>query len=94
MPVNLFAGKSKAWLVERRNALQTMLTSGGGSQTHVAIAPGMYDEFANMSQVQLERQLMQILYALFLLDPDNFTNPYASKVMSVSTMYPGTYGSG
>ena len=87
--INLFAGKDKAWLIARRDYLQTVLASGAGSKTHVGIEQGVFHEYAEMSQSQLKETLMAILYALFCLDPDNFPDPRRQKVMKISTVYAG-----
>ena len=84
---NLFEGKTVEWLLERRSALQDALSRATGSQTHVAIAPGMYDEFDGVTQEQLKAQLRDIRYALFCEDPDAYSNPNTDRVMKIITAY-------
>lgn len=79
MILNYFEGKTKEWLLARRDALQDALASGVGSQTHVAIAPGMGHDFTSMTQGQIEDQLKRVLYALFRLDPTNYSDPYVAR---------------
>ena len=85
--MNIFEGKSVAWLLERRTALQDILAGDGGSQTHVGIAPGIFDEFDKLTEAQLIERLRRINYALYLEDPDTYPNPNTSKVMKVQTVY-------
>lgn len=87
MPLNIYAGKSEAWLIERRNALQEILTRGAGGQTSVGIAGGVKHDFAQVSLEQIRRQLVDVLYALYLLNPDEFENPHAQKAMKASVVY-------
>lgn len=77
--INLFLGQTKEWLVTRRNYLQTVLASGAGSKTHVGIEQGVFHEYEALSRTQMENTLLQIMYALWELDPDNFPNPEASS---------------
>jgi len=84
---NLFEGKTVEWLLERRSALQDALARGAGSQTQVGIAAGMSDSFASMTQAELKEQLRSIRYALFIEDPDNYTNPDLDRRMKVTTYY-------
>jgi hypothetical protein len=85
--MNIFEGKSQAWLLERRSALQDILAGDGGSQTHVGIAPGIFDEFDKLTEAQLIERLRKINYALYVIDPDLYDNPNASKVLKVQTVY-------
>jgi len=84
---NIFEGKTVEWLIERRSALQDALASGAGAQNHVALAPGMFHEFADMTQTELMAQLKSVRYALWCEDPDNYTNPETEKRMRVVTDY-------
>lgn len=82
---NEFEGRPAAWLLERRTALQDILGSPAGSQTHVGIQQGVFHEFAEMSRAELRQTLRSIRYALWCLDPDTYTNPLTEKVMTVFT---------
>ncbi len=74
MPINVFPGKTKVWLEERLDAINDALD--GGSQTRVALAPGMADEFSGLSAAELRKRRDEYLYALHLLDPVSYANPY------------------
>lgn len=84
---NLFEGKTVEWLLERRSALQDSLASGAGAQNHAAIAPGMFHEFADMTQAELKNQLTAVRYALFCEDPDNYDDPRRERIMRVTTIH-------
>jgi hypothetical protein len=86
MPINYYAGKSKEWLIERRDALQDALASSAGGQTRVSLDRGMYDEFAGLKESELQTRLAQVLYALHLLDSETYPNPYTQKVMKATTV--------
>ncbi len=85
--MNIFAGKSAAWLLERREALQSILAGDGGSQTHVGIAPGIFDEFDKLTEAQLITRLQRINYALYVIDPDAYPIEDQRRVMKISTVY-------
>lgn len=91
---NIFDGKTVEWLLARRSALQDALASGAGALNHVALAPGMFHEFADMSQEELKKQLMAVRYALFCEDPDNYDDPRREKIMRVITIHGGCYHDG
>jgi hypothetical protein len=76
---NYFVGKSVEWLIVRRDVLQDLLAGSGGSETHIAIEPGMYDEFRFLTEEQLQIRLERILYALNQLDPDTYPNPAGQR---------------
>jgi hypothetical protein len=84
---NLFEGKTVAWLLERRSAIQDALARAAGSQTQVGLAPGMQDQFDKLTQEQIKTQLRDIRYALFCADPDNYSNPNKDRVMKILTSY-------
>lgn len=84
---NLFEGKTVEWLLARRENLQDALARATGSQTHVALSPGMFDEFEGVTQEQLKTQLRDIRYALWCEDPDNYSNPENDRRMKVQTRY-------
>lgn len=85
--INLFEGKTVEWLLQRRDVLQDALARATGAQTRVALAPGMHDEFADLSQKELKDQLMAVRYALFCADPDNYDDPRRERVMRVKTIH-------
>lgn len=91
---NLFDGKTVEWLLARRSALQDALASGAGAQNHAAIAPGMFHEFADMSQKELKDQLLAVRYALWCEDPNNYADPRREKIMRVITVHGGGYFDG
>lgn len=84
---NYYVGKSVEWLIQRRDVLQDLLAGTGGSETRVAIEPGMYDEFAELTEQQLETRLERILYALNQIDPDAYPDPTSAKRMKILTVY-------
>ncbi len=49
----------------------------GGSQTAVGIAPGIRHEFKDVAVGDLRTRLDEYDYALFLIDPAIYENPYA-----------------
>jgi hypothetical protein len=85
MPRNMFPGLGESELLPKRALVSAALD--GGSQTHVAIAPGIFHEFSRMSEAQLRRRLEEYDYALYLIDPERYPNPYTTKVMKVKTVY-------
>lgn len=85
MPRNMFPGEGIAELKARRASVMSALS--GGSQTHVGIEPGVFHEFKEMTRQESERQLQWIDYALWLLDPDTYENPYTGKRMVIHSTY-------
>lgn len=85
--MNIYEGKTVEWLLARRSALQDALASGSGAINHVALAPGMYHEFADLTPKQLKDQLRDVQYALWCEAPDIYTNPDTAKRMKVVTSY-------
>lgn len=77
--INYFSGKSVEWLVARRDVLQDLLAGSGGSETRIALAPGMYDEFSGLTEAQLETRLTRILSALHELEPTTYTSPATKR---------------
>lgn len=46
-----------------------------GNQTAVGMKPGVRHEFSDRSAAELDKTIMEIKEALFLLDPDTYPNP-------------------
>lgn len=87
---NIYEGKTVEWLLKARSELQDAIKIAAGSQTHAAIAPGMFHEFAELTQPELRVKLKEIRYALWCEDPDTYTNPETEKRMRVVTDYSGS----
>ena len=71
-----FPGMSAEWLRARLTALMESDAIPGGAQTHVAIAPGMFHEFAEISGGDLDKKKKNLIYALWLREEEGFYNPF------------------
>ena len=75
MPRNFFAGWNLGELLDERRAIQERLSTGSITETSVA---GVRTVYSNISDAR--NALTRVEYALFLLDPDEYDNPYESVV--------------
>ena len=84
MPVNYYVGKSAAELLVLLDSLQKRATTGFVSQTSAA---GLQQirSFQNGRPVSVE--IRAVLYSLWKLDPDTYSNPYASRIRRTRPHY-------
>ena len=74
MPRNFYKGWTLDELLTERKALQQRLTTGQLSEVSAAGVRTAYDHSG--ANASAEQNLLRVEYALWLMEPDNFTNPY------------------
>lgn len=85
MARNIYPGKTISELLPIRERIMEART--GGSIVSVGISAGIRNDFAPMKRADLDIALLEVDYALFLLEPETYSNPYAGKTMKISTVY-------
>lgn len=81
--MNVFDGVSLEDLLAYRNRLRNRLING--SQTRVAVGAGLSDEFAEKTDTEIRRLLLEVNEALNALDPETY--PLTAKRMKIMTQY-------
>lgn len=77
MPVNLYPNGTEEELLAMAEAIQRFLTTG--EITFVTL-PGGGQMQRQMSQRDAKTRLMEVLYALHKINPNDYENPYAQRV--------------
>lgn len=75
MPRNYFAGWTLDELLAERRAVQERISGGAITETGAASV-----RTSIKHEASAEQTLTRIEYALFLADPDNYSNPYSSSI--------------
>jgi hypothetical protein len=75
VPRNFFAGWTLGELLDERRAIQERLSTGAITEASVAGVRTVYKHESDARDA-----LNRVEYALYLLDPDEYDNPYASVV--------------
>ncbi len=83
---------STYWTLENLEAMLQAVEQARITGAVVSVKTGTSQETQfDPKSIDLNRLHTEILYALFLKEPLVYDNPHTQKVMSASTIYPGTY---
>lgn len=82
MPRNFFQGWTLQELLDERRAIQERISSGAITEASVAGVRTVYKHESDARDA-----LTRIEYALFLLDPDEYDNPYSGVVTRTRPLF-------
>lgn len=86
MPVDYYPQKSVADLTVILEQLQKRQTNGSITEV-LAAGVKTTREFSGGGNSRVETEILRVLYSLHLRDPDNFDDPYASRIRRTRARY-------
>lgn len=84
MPVNYYPQKSAEELLAILDSLQKRASTGVVAMTSAA---GLQQQRSFQNGGPVDREIRRVLYSLWKLDPENYDNPYASRIRRTRASY-------
>jgi len=86
MPVNYYIGKTEDELLVMLSDLQKRASSG---VVFFTTGAGLQQQRSFQGSAPVAVEIRRVLYALFVLNPGDYDNPYSGRVRVTRTKYTG-----